>query len=258
MRASTNCPTRAHQTTKVAEFFSDNSANSRVFFVSSTLPPQTPKKRIVWELNWCLIPQLPVQLSTFEVFKEICHLQHPDAVQKNTIITETFSGQTVPMINYATIFFCCEPHENFIFPLIVWINVLKTGIPFRKDFWQTQVSGLHFYLFGLRILNREKEPWSVIFNGSLHQNKPYPQLCQIVTMRIPITMCIEAKSIRCWNYSPQYLDTHFQPSYTFQPSRHAVATPYHSLIIYKYPMFPTRAQSPNTDWNWQKSPNSSS
>ena len=37
-------------------------------------------------------------------------------------------------------------------------------------------------------------------------------------------MCIDAKSARCWKYSPTDTLTHFPPGSTFQPNRNAVAT----------------------------------
>ena len=36
-------------------------------------------------------------------------------------------------------------------------------------------------------------------------------------------MCIDAKSARCWKYSPADTDTHFPAGSTFQPNRKAVA-----------------------------------
>ena len=37
-------------------------------------------------------------------------------------------------------------------------------------------------------------------------------------------MCIDAKSTRCWKYSPADTHTHFPPGSIFQPNRNAVAT----------------------------------
>ena len=37
-------------------------------------------------------------------------------------------------------------------------------------------------------------------------------------------MHIEAKSARCWKYSPEDPQAHFPPGSTFQPTRNAVAT----------------------------------
>ena len=42
-------------------------------------------------------------------FWEICQLQHPTTIQKSTKITKAYSGQTVPMIGYATITFSYDP-----------------------------------------------------------------------------------------------------------------------------------------------------
>ena len=37
-------------------------------------------------------------------------------------------------------------------------------------------------------------------------------------------MCIDAKSTRCWKYSPTDTHIHFPPGSTFQKNRNAVAT----------------------------------
>ena len=48
-------------------------------------------------------------------FWEICRLQHAITLQKSTKVTKTYSGQTVPMIGYATTF-SYDPDGQFIFP----------------------------------------------------------------------------------------------------------------------------------------------
>ena len=88
------------------------------------------------------------------------------------------------------------------------------------DFCQKQASGIHFDLPGIEIMNPPKS----ICYGSFHQNKPYPRLSQVLTIRIPHTMYINAKSARCWKYSPTDTRIHFPPGSTFQPKRKAVAT----------------------------------
>ena len=37
-------------------------------------------------------------------------------------------------------------------------------------------------------------------------------------------MCIDAKSVRCWKYSPEDSQIHFPPSFTFQTNRQVVST----------------------------------
>ena len=126
----------------------------------------------------------------YRTFWEICLLQHPITIQKSTKVTETYSGQTVPMIGDATITFSYHPDGQFIFPLTVWITGMRTQSLLGMDFCQKQVSGLHSDLPGIEIKN---PPKSTCY-GSFHQNKPYPHLSQILTIRTPHTMCISAKS----------------------------------------------------------------
>ena len=88
------------------------------------------------------------------------------------------------------------------------------------DFCQKQVSGIHFDLPGIEL----KEPPNTVCYGSLHQNKSYPFISQILTIRTPHAMHIEAKSARYWMYSPEDPHAHFSPGSTFHPNRNAVAT----------------------------------
>ena len=88
------------------------------------------------------------------------------------------------------------------------------------DFFQKQVSGIHFDLPGIEL----KEPPSTVCYGSLHQNKSYPFTSQILTIRTPHAMHIEAKSARRWKHFPEDPHAHFPPGSTFHPNLNAVAT----------------------------------
>ena len=97
---------------------------------------------------------------------------------------------------------------------------MKTQTLLGMDFCQKQVSGIHFELPGIE----PKEPPNTVCYGSLHQNKSYPFISRILTIRTPHNMHIEAKSARCWKYSPEDPHARFPPGSTFQPNRNAVAT----------------------------------
>ena len=147
-------------------------------------------------------------------------MQHPITIQKSTKLTKTYSGQTVPMVGFATITFCYDPDGQFVFPLTVWITEMKTQNLLGMDFCQKQVSGIHFDWPGVEL----KNPPNSLCYGCFHQNKLYPHLSQILTIRLPCTMYIDAKSARCWKYSPEDSQIHFPPGSTFQPNRQAVST----------------------------------
>ena len=87
-------------------------------------------------------------------------------------------------------------------------------------FSQKQVSGVHFDLPGIEI----KNPPESICQASFHQNKSYRHLSKLLTIGTPYTMCIDAKSARCWKHSPTDTHIHFQSGSPFQPNRTAVAT----------------------------------
>ena len=109
--------------------------------------------------------------------------------------------------------------DNF-FPLTVWITEMKTQNLLGIDFCQKQVWGIHFDLPGIE----HKEPPNTVCYGSLHQNKLYRFISQILTIRTSHAMHIEAKSARCWKYSPEDPHAHFAPESIFHRNRNAVAT----------------------------------
>ena len=159
-------------------------------------------------------------IINYRAFWEICQTQHPISVKRSTIQTKTYSGQVVPMIGLATLTFSYDPDGQFTFPLTVCITEMKTQNLLGMDFCQKQVSGIHFELPGIEL----KEPPNTVCYGSLHQNKLNPFISRILTIRTPHAMHIEAKSARCWKYSPEDPHAHSPPGSTFQPNRNAVAT----------------------------------
>ena len=124
------------------------------------------------------------------------------------------------MIGFAELTFSYDPVGQFSFPLTVWITEMKTQILLGMDFCQKQVSGIHFDLPGFAL----KESPNTVCYGSLHQNKSYTFISQVLTIRNLHAMHIEAKSARCWRFSPEDLYSHFPPGSTFHPNRNAVAT----------------------------------
>ena len=156
----------------------------------------------------------------YRTFWEICQTQHPIIVKRSTKQTRTYSHQIVPMIGFAKLTFSYDPNGQFSFTLTVWINKMKTQNLLGMDFCQKQVSGIHFDIPGIGL----KEPPNTVCYGSLHQNKSYPFISQILTIRTPHAMHIEAKSARCWKYSSEDPHAHFPPGSTFHPNLNAVAT----------------------------------
>ena len=132
------------------------------------------------------------------------------------------------MIGYATIAFSYDPGGQFIFPLTVWVNELRTPNLLGIDFCHQKISGNHFNLPGIEIKNPPKS----ICYSSFQQNNSYPHLLQILTIRTPYTMCINNKSARCWNYLRIDTHIHFPSGSIFQPNQNAVA-----IVLYKHFMY---------------------
>ena len=97
------------------------------------------------------------------------------------------------MIGYATITFSYYPDGQVIFPPTVSITEMRTQNLLGLDLCQKQVSRILSGLPGIEIRNPPKS----ICHGSFHQNKSYPHLLQILTIRTPYTMYFDAKSARC-------------------------------------------------------------
>ena len=87
------------------------------------------------EIEFMLDTGASCSIINYRIFWEKCQLQHPITIQKSTKVTKTYSGQTVPMIGYATITFSYDPDGQFIFLLTVWITEMRTQNLLGLDFY---------------------------------------------------------------------------------------------------------------------------
>ena len=195
----------------------DQSKNSRLSFNLFYFATGDTQKDSGLEIEFMLDTGASSSIINYRTFWEICQTQHPITVKRSTTQTRTYSGQVKAMIDFATSTFIYDPDGQFSFPLTVWITEMKTQNLLGMDFYQKQVSGIHFDLPGIEL----KEPSNTVCYGSLHQNQTYPFISQILTIRTPHAMHIEAKSARCWKYSPEDPNAHFPPGSTFLPNRNA-------------------------------------
>ena len=220
MTPLTNCRILPIKLLRSPNSNTDKSRNSRLSLNIFNFATEDTQKGGGLEIEFLLDTGASCSIINYRDFWEICELQHPINIQKSTKVTKTYSDQTVPMIGYATITFSYDPDGQLIFPLTVWITEMRTQNPLGMDFCQKQVSGIHFDLPGIEIKNPPKS----ICSDSFHQNKSYPHLSQILTIRTPYTMYIDAKSALCWKCSHTDTHIHFPPGSTFQPNRTAVTT----------------------------------
>ena len=198
----------------------DKSRNSRLSLNIFYFATGETQKDSGLEIEFLLDTRTSCSIINYRTFWEICQLQHTITIQKITKVTKTYSGQTGPMIEFASITFIYDPYGQFIIPLSVWITERRTQNLLGMDFCRTQLCGIPFDLPGIEI---RKPPKSVCY-GSFHQNKSYPHLSQFLNVRNTYTMCIDAKSALFWNYSPTDTPTHFPPGSSFQPNTNAMAT----------------------------------
>ena len=142
------------------------------------------------EIEFKLDTGASCSIINHRIFREMCQLQHPITIQKSIKVKKTYWGQTVPMIGYATITFSYDSDGQFIFSPTLWITKMRTQNLLGMDFCKKQVSEIHCDLPG----NEIKKPPKSICYGSFPQNISYPHLSQILTIRTPYTMFIDAKS----------------------------------------------------------------
>ena len=196
------------------------SMNSRLSFNLFYFATRDTQNYSGLEIEFMLVTGASSSIISYQIFWEKCQAQHPITVKNRTTQTRNYSGQVVPTIGFGTLTFAYDSDGHFSLPLNVWITGMKTQNLLGMDFCQTQVSGIHFDLLTIEL----KEPPNTMCYRNLYQNKSYPFISQILTIRTPHTMHIEAKSARCWKYSPEDPFAQFPPGSTFHPSRNAVAT----------------------------------
>ena len=172
------------------------------------------------EIEFMLGTGASCSIINYRTFWEISQFHHPIVVHRSNKVTKTYSGQVVPMIGYATIEFSYDANGEYTFPLTVWITKMRTQNLLGMDLCQNEASGIHFDLSGIEL----RQPPKTICYGSLHQNKIFPYVSRILTVRLPYTMHVDAKSAICWKYSPGDPKSLFLPGSTFQPNREAMST----------------------------------
>ena len=199
---------------------SNRSKSSRLSFNIFYFATGDAQKDSGLEIEFLLDTEASCSIINNRTFWEISQFHHPIDVHRSKKLTKTYSGQVVPMIGYATIEFSYDPNGEYTFPLTVWITEMRIKNLLGMDFCQNQASGLHFDIPGIEL----RQPPKTFCYGSLHQNKKFPYVSRILTVRLPYTMHVDAKSARCWKYSPEDPKSFFPPGSTFQPNREAVST----------------------------------
>ena len=160
-------------------------------------------------------------IINYWAFWEISQIQHPITVHRSNKLTKTtHRGQVVPMIGYATIEFSYDPNGEYSFPLTSGLRkkILKTSsgwtfvrTKFPEVIWIYLVSscGRLQKLFVIEVFTKTKF---------------VPDVFRILTVRLPCTVRVDAKSTRCWKYSPGDPKSLLPLGSTFQPNRGAMST----------------------------------
>ena len=198
----------------------DQSKNSRLSFNFFYFATGDTQKDSGLEIEFMLDTGASSPTIKYRTFWEICQTQHPITVKKKYYTNKDIFWSSCTYDCFATLKFSYDPDGQFSFHLTYWITEMKTQNLLGMDFCQKQVSGIHFDLPGIAL----KEPPNTACYESLQQYKSYRFFSQILTIRTPHAMHIEAKSARCWRYSLGEPHAHFPPGSTFQTNRNAVAT----------------------------------
>ena len=189
----------------------NQSKNSRLSFDFFYFATGDTQKDSGLEIEFMLDTGASSSIINYRTFWEICQIQHPITVKRSTTQTKTYFCQVVPIISFATLRSSYNPDGQFSFPSTVWITEMKTQNLLGMEFCQKQVSGIHFYLPRIEL----KEPPNTVCYRTLHQNKSYSFISQILTLRTPHAMNFEAKGARCWKFSLEDPPSHFPPGSTF-------------------------------------------
>ena len=97
---------------------------------------------------------------------------------------------------------------------------MRTQNLLAMEFCQNQVSGIHFNLPGIDL----RQPPKAFCYASFHQNKTFPYVSRVLTVRLRYTLHVDTKSARRLKYSPGDPKPRFPPGSIFQPNREAVST----------------------------------
>ena len=193
---------------------SNRSRSSRLSFNLFYFATGDAQKDSGLEIEFMLDTGASCSIINYRTFWEISHFQHPIMVHRSNKITKTYSGQVVPMIGYATIEFSYDPNGEYSFTLTVWITEMRTQNLLGMEFCQNQASGINFDLPGIEL----RQPPKTFCYGSLHQNKTFPFVSRVLTIRLPYTIHVDAKSARCWKYSSENPKSLFPPNQLFNPT----------------------------------------
>ena len=87
------------------------------------------------------------------------------------------------MIGYATMIFRYDSNGEYTFSLTVWITEMQSQNLLGMDFCQNQVSRIQFNLPSIEL----RQPPKTFCYGNPHQNKTFPHVCWILTVRLPYT-----------------------------------------------------------------------
>ena len=199
---------------------SNRSRSSRLSFNTFYFATGDAQKDSGLEIEFMLDTGVSCSIINYRSFWEISQFHHLVMVHRSVKLTKTCPGQVVPIIGYATKEFSYDPNGEYSFHLIVWITEMRTQNLFGMDVCQNQASGIHFDLPGIELL----QPPKTFCYGNLHKNKTFPYVSRILTVRLPYTMHVDAKSTRFWKYSPGDPKSLFPPGSTFQPNREALCT----------------------------------
>ena len=169
---------------------SNRSRSSRLSFNIFYFATRDAQKDSGLEIEFMLDTGASCSIINYRTFWEISQIHHPIMVHRSNKPTKTYSGQVVPMIGYATIEFSYDPNGENTFPLTVWITEMRTQNLLGMDFCQSQAAGILFDLPGIEL----RQPPKTFCYGSLHQNKTFPYVSRILTVRLPYTIHVTLKA----------------------------------------------------------------
>ena len=98
---------------------SNRSSSSRLSFNIFYFATGDVQKDSGLEIEFMIDIGASCSCNNYRTFWEISQFHHPIVVHRSNELTKTYSGQVVPMIDYATIEFGYDPNGEYSFPLTV-------------------------------------------------------------------------------------------------------------------------------------------
>ena len=184
-------------------------------------------------------------IINYRTFEEIAHFEQPITVVRSKQLTETYTGEVIPMLGSTPITFSFDSDGLHPVELKFCITEAKTPNLLGIDFCRQLVSELHFDLPAIEL----KDSPNTFCYSNLCATKPFPYVSKIETIRTDNPICIDAKTTRLHKHSCE------NKTFCTRNIVHAHENAVKQDLLLWILMYEIRIPSANFNWKQSKSPN---